>query len=88
MRSAEQHVEKLQALRELGARTALDLLKERFARGEIDKEEFEERRRVLGPDQIFSSGDLMVFNCGAPDSKPAAAIEPAAADAREEEERR
>ena len=30
------------------ARTPLDILKERFARGEIDQEEFEERRRVLG----------------------------------------
>ncbi len=29
-------------------RTALDTLEERFARGEIDKEEFEERRRTLG----------------------------------------
>ena len=29
-------------------RTALDVLKERFARGEIDAAEFEERRRVLG----------------------------------------
>lgn len=28
--------------------TPLDILRERFARGEIDKEEFEERRRVLG----------------------------------------
>jgi putative membrane protein len=30
------------------ARAPLDILKERFARGEIDKDEFEERRRVLG----------------------------------------
>jgi putative membrane protein len=30
------------------AKTPLDILKERFARGEIDKEELEERRRVLG----------------------------------------
>lgn len=29
------------------AKTPLDLLKERFARGEIDKEEYEERRRIL-----------------------------------------
>jgi putative membrane protein len=27
--------------------TPLDILRERFARGEIDKDEFEERRRVL-----------------------------------------
>jgi putative membrane protein len=33
---------------EPSGRRSLDILKERFARGEIDKEEFEDRRRVLG----------------------------------------
>ncbi|MDX8528283.1 SHOCT domain-containing protein [Mesorhizobium sp. MSK_1335] len=32
----------------VASRTPVDILRERFARGEIDKEELEERRRVLG----------------------------------------
>ena len=40
--------------------------------------------RVLRPDQIFSNGGLMVFNCAAPESRSPSTIETAAADAREE----
>ncbi len=36
-----------QTAAEPGIKTPLDILKERFARGEIDKAEFEERRRIL-----------------------------------------
>lgn len=31
-----------------GGKAPLDILRERFARGEIDKAEYDERRRVLG----------------------------------------
>ncbi len=34
--------------RQAAPRTPLEILRERFARGEIGKEEFEERRRMLG----------------------------------------
>jgi rhodanese-related sulfurtransferase len=41
--------------------------------------------RVLGPDQIFARGGLMVFNCGTQSSESPAGLDTAAVDAREEE---
>jgi putative membrane protein len=37
-----------QAAQRRDGKTALDILEDRFARGEIDAQEFEERRRLLG----------------------------------------
>jgi len=31
-----------------GAKSAVEVLEERFARGEIDEDEYQERRRILG----------------------------------------
>lgn len=41
-------LEKAPTVRTSPSRTPIDILKERFARGEIDKIEFEDRRHVLG----------------------------------------
>lgn len=41
--------------------------------------------RVLQPEQIFASDNLMVFNCGAPEKQSLIANKATTADAREEE---
>jgi phage shock protein E len=41
--------------------------------------------RVLQPEQIFASDNLMVFNCGTPEKQSLIANEATSADAREEE---
>jgi predicted Zn-dependent peptidase len=46
------------------ASSALELLAERFARGEIDKAEFEERRQIIaGPRQESTSGTSSTKGC-------------------------
>lgn len=44
--------------------------------------------RVLGPEQIFASDGLMVFNCGAQPLRSPAELDAAAGAAREEETKR
>ncbi len=41
--------------------------------------------RVLQPEQIFTSGSMMVFNCGVPEKQSLIANKATTADAREEE---
>jgi hypothetical protein len=41
----------------LGCGTALEILDERFARGEIDKDEYENRKRILAVPQIDALKD-------------------------------
>jgi hypothetical protein len=44
---------------------ALEILKERFARGEIDKAEYQDRRDVIsGPQKESASGTASKSGCG------------------------